>query len=585
VNEEGIRRRLAAILSADVAGYSRLMHEDEEATLKSLSACRSSIDQCIASHEGRIVSTAGDSVLAEFQSALNAVRCAVAMQEGVAACNVSLPDSRKMQFRIGINLGDVIVKDGNIFGDGVNVAARLQEFTAPGSICVSAGVHEQTRGKLPFGFTDLGAQSFKNIAASVRAFRVDATNGAADARAQAGGPGRTAAAEKPSIAVLPFDNMSGDREQEYFVDGIVEDVITELSRYPDLFVIARNSSFAYKGRATDIKKVGAELGVRYVVEGSVRRAGNRVRITVQLIDSSSGHHVWAERYERNLEDVFAVQDEITRMIVATIPGRVEAAQSAQAKRKPPQEMAAYDYLLRAKDLHHQRTKEANAKALEMAEQAIALDPEYAQAHAWRLCIIGQNWQRSYGVTKTELSAKAEEALETLGRMAADEFECHRLLAAINLYFFRNFARARFHQERAYELVPNDPRLVSQQGEMKTMLGEAEEAIGWIEQSLKLDPAEAGRRVGYLALAYFCAGRYDEAIKAFQRVTQLQASQHAYMAAAYAKLGRAAEAAAALAEARKKDANLSITGMMATLPFAKEADAAHMREALQAAGLS
>jgi len=277
------------------------------------------------------------------------------------------------------------VAGDDIFGDGVNIAARLQESAQPGTNHIAGAVYEQIRHKLPVAISDLGPQSLKNISEPVQVIRVT--------RADATEPGRTGAIpafemppvpDKPSIAVLPFQNMSGDAEQEYFVDGIVEDVITELSRYPDLFVIARNSTFIYKGRAVDIKQAGRELGVRYVVEGSARKAGNRVRITVQLIDAEKGHHVWAERYERDLADVFAVQDEITQMIVAALPGRVEAAQTALAKRKPPQAMAAYDYLLRAKDYHHRRTKEDNVKALEMAEKAIELDPEYAQAWAWKL---------------------------------------------------------------------------------------------------------------------------------------------------------------------------------------------------------
>ncbi|MGD9537787.1 MAG: adenylate/guanylate cyclase domain-containing protein [Alphaproteobacteria bacterium] len=580
------RRRLTVILSADVAGYSRLMGEDEEGTLKTLSACRTSIEGCVSTHNGRIVSTAGDSVLAEFPSTIDAVRCALDMQDGIAACNEGLPESRRMEFRMGINLGDVIVEGNDIFGDGVNVAARLQAAAAPGSIAVASAVYEQVRHKLPLGFTDLGEQRFKNIAEPVRVYRLERDG--APRQAADGGAAHAAAdksaAEKPSIAVLPFQNMSGDAEQEYFVDGIVEDVITELSRYPDLFVIARNSTFTYKGRAVDIKQVGRELGVRYVVEGSVRKAGNRVRITVQLIEAEKGYHLWAERYERDLADVFAVQDEITQMIVAGLPGRVEAAQMALAKRKPPQAMAAYDYLLRAKDHHHRRTKEDNAKALEMAERAIALDPEYAQAHAWRACIIGQAWANGYGVTVQELSARAEELSRTLERLSADEFECHRLLAAINLYFFRRYEQAMLHQERAYALVPNDPRVVSQQGEMLIYLGRPEEAIGWIERAMRLDPSEADRRAAYLAQAQFCARRYEEAIRTYRRVARLGAQHHAYLAAAHAMLGRDAEAASHAAEAVRLDPAFTIAGALAFSPFMREEDVAHLREACLKAGL-
>jgi adenylate cyclase len=378
--------------------------------------------------------------------------------------------------------------------------------------------------------------------------------------------------------------MSGDPEQEYFVDGIVEDVITELSRYPDLFVIARNSTFTYKGRAVDIKQVGRELGVRYVVEGSARKAGNRVRLTVQLIDAEKGHHVWAERYERDLADVFAVQDEITQMIVAALPGRVEAAQTALARRKPPQAMAAYDYLLRAKDHHHKRTKEDNAKALEMAEKAIALDPDYAQAHAWKVCIIGQSWARGYGVTVKDLSEQADVAVRTLEKLGADEFECHRLLAAIRLYFFREHSQAMFHQERAYALVPNDPRIVSQQGEFLIYLGRHEEAMSWIERAMQLDPSEASRRAAYLAQAQFCARHYEDALKTFRRVSPLGTSHHAQMAACHAMLGNAAEAERHRREVLRLDANFTVKNMLALAPFVEQSDVDHVREALLKAGL-
>jgi adenylate cyclase len=575
------RRRLAAILSADVAGYSRLMGADEEGTLRTLTACRSSIEACVQRHNGRVVSTAGDSVLAEFQSAVDAVRSALDIQDGVAACNADLPEERRLAFRIGLNLGDVIVAEGDIFGDGVNVAARLQESAQPGTIHLAGANHEQVRNKLPIGFEDLGPQAFKNISEPVRVYRLERRDGAPEAT-----PHRPSSepADKPSIAVLPFQNMSGDAEQEYFVDGIVEDVITELSRYPDLFIIARNSTFTYKGRAVDIKQVGRELGVRYVVEGSARKAGNRVRITVQLIDAEKGGHLWAERYERDLADVFAVQDEITQMIVAALPGRVEAAQRAQAKRKPPQAMAAYDYLLRAEDHHHKRTREDNAKALECAEKAIALDPNYAQAYAWKVCIIGQSWARGYGVTVKDLSELADQVVRTLEQLGADEFECHRLLAEIRLYFFRDPLQAMVHQERAYAMVPNDPRIVCQQGEFLIYLGRHEEAIEWITRALRLDPSEAGRRSAYLAQAQFCAGLYAEAVKSFRQVAPLGLQHHAYLAACHARLGLLEEAARHCREALRLEPAFTVKSLLGMSPFVRESDVEHLRDALIEAGL-
>lgn len=575
------RRRLAAILSADVAGYSRLMHADEEGTLRLLATCRGSIDGCVSQHNGRIVSTAGDSVLAEFSSAVDAVRCALDMRDGVATCNEGLPDDRRLEFRIGINLGDVIISGDDIFGDGVNIAARLQESARPGTIHIASSVHEQVRQKVAASFINIGRQAFKNIAEPVQVYRLERNDGgAAIVETAAAAP----AAEKPSIAVLPFQNMSGNQEQEYFVDGIVEDVITELSRYPDLFVIARNSTFIYKGRAVDIKQVGRELGVRYVVEGSARKASNRVRITVQLIDSEKGHHIWAERYERDLADVFAVQDEITQMIVAALPGRVEAAQTAIAKRKPPQAMAAYDYLLRAKDYHHKRTKEDNVKALEMAEKAIALDPEYAQAWAWKLCILGQSWARGYGVMRSDLAEVADRIASTLERLGAEEFECHRLLGAARLYFFSDHERSLYHHDRAYELVPNDPRIVSQMGELYICLGRHEEAIEWIERALKLDPSEASRRIGYLAQAQFFARRYEDALRSSRRIAPLGAPHHAFMAACHAMRDEPDAAAAQAREVLKLNPGFTIKNLLLSSPLKREVDLAHLQGAIAKAGL-
>jgi adenylate cyclase len=359
VASEVIKRRLAAILSADVVGYSRLMGADEESTFDTLRQCRQTIDSSIAEKGGRIVATGGDSVLAEFPSAVEAVRGALDMQTGVAKCNIDLPEERRMRFRIGINLGDVMVSGEDILGDGVNIAARLEQIAEPDSIFISGTVYDQVRNKLDLNYGDLGTPSVKNIDEPVRAYRVsepsEGSKAAATISSSPGAKNKNSGPTKPTIAVLPFDNMSKDEEQEYFVNGMTEDIITELSRYHDLFVIARNSTFAYKGKAIDVTEVGRELGVRYIVEGSVRKAGNRVRITVQLIDAADGHHLWAERYDRELEDVFAVQDEITQVIVANLPRRVEAAHFEQSKQKPTENMAAYDYVLRAKDHHHKQT--------------------------------------------------------------------------------------------------------------------------------------------------------------------------------------------------------------------------------------
>ncbi len=584
--EDAIKRRLVAILAADVVGYSRLMGDDEEGTFNTLRACRQSIDGCVAEKGGRIVATGGDSVLAEFASAVEAVRCALAMQEGIAACNIDVPEERCMRFRIGINLGDVMISDDDILGDGVNIAARLEQIAEPDSIYISGTVYDQVRNKLDIGFDDLGEKSVKNIDQPVRTYRISRAGSEAAPESAASGEnaasGESTEAAKPSIAVLPFDNMSKDEEQEYFVDGMTKDIITELSRHHDLFVIARNTTFTYKGKAVDISEVGRELGVRYVVEGSVRKAGNRLRITVQLIDAATGHHLWAERYDREMEDVFEVQDEITQVIVANLPRRVEAARLEESKKKPTENMAAYDYLLRAKDHHHKRTKEDNAKAIEMAEKAIELDPEFGQAYAWHSCILGQAWGAGY-IEEEEVFKLMAPAAEALEAHEDDDAECHRILAELEVLVHGNFEKARFHQDRAYAFNPNDPRIVSQRGEMLIRFGEAEEAIGWIEKAMRLDPSEADRRAVHLGMAHFAARQYQEAIEAFKRSPKLGHVQRAALAACHAALGNKAAAETEAARALEQKPDFSVEAELQRTPYQFEADTAHHRDALLKAG--
>ncbi|HMD63449.1 MAG TPA: adenylate/guanylate cyclase domain-containing protein [Stellaceae bacterium] len=373
-------RRLAAIVSADVAGYSRLMGADEEGTLGRLKTLRAElIDPKIAEHGGRIVKTTGDGLLLEFSSVVGAERCVVEVQTAMALRNADLPQDRRIEFRIGVNLGDIIIDGDDIFGDGVNVAARLQESAKPVGICVSSRVHDDVRDRLDLGFDDGGEQSLKNIARPVRIWQ---WNAGATSTAAPDPAGRALPLpEKPSIAVLPFANMSGDPEQEYFADGIAEDVITLLSKSRALFVIARNSSFTYKGRAVDVKQVGRELGVRYVLEGSVRKAGNRVRVTGQLIEAAIGGHLWAERYDRDLADIFAVQDEITASVSAAILPTMERSERERAARKPPDSLDAWECYHRG--MWHFAKIEAGETALaqDFFERAIALDPGFAAAQA------------------------------------------------------------------------------------------------------------------------------------------------------------------------------------------------------------
>ncbi len=375
-----MERRLAAILAADVVGYTRLMGADEAGTLRHLTELRQQVlEPLIAEHRGRVVKLMGDGLLVEFASVVDAIACAVAWQERVAEHEAKGDEDKRFKFRIGINLGDVIVEGDDIHGDGVNIAARLEGQAEAGGICLSGDAYRQAKGKVEVGFEDLGEQVLKNVAEPVRVYRIAGDRSSTGAVSPAREP--LALPDKPSIAVLPFINMSGDPEQEYFSDGITEDIITELSRFRALFVIARNSSFHYKGTSPKVQDVGRELGVAYVVEGSVRKAGNRVRVTAQLVESESGNHVWAERYDRDLEDIFAVQDDLTRTVVSTIAGRIEAVGHRRASRMSADSLQAHDLVLRARRHTYAFTRPDNAEAQKLLARAIALDPSNARAHA------------------------------------------------------------------------------------------------------------------------------------------------------------------------------------------------------------
>src|SRR5579872_3207607 len=392
-----INRRLVAVFAADVEGYSRLMGADEVGTLKGLTQRRAILDKAIADHRGRIANTAGDSVLAEFGSAVDAVQCAVEAQAALAEANASLPTDKRIDFRIGVHVGDVMVRAGDLFGDSVNIAARLQSVATPGGVCVSGPTYDHVRKVLPIAFTDLGAQHVKNIDEPVRVYAAAKIGNVGPATVSpADVPKPLAIPDKPSIAVLPFQNMSGDPEQEYFADGMVEDIITALSRFKSLFVIARNSSFTYKGKAVDIKQVGRELGVRYVLEGSVRKAGNRVRITGQLIEAASGNHIWADRFDGDLEDVFGLQDKVTSNVVGLIAPRLEQAEFERVRQKPTDKLDSYDLYLRGMALIHQRASLADAYKL--FKQAIELDPQFAAAHA----MLAWTWMARQATTGSPL---------------------------------------------------------------------------------------------------------------------------------------------------------------------------------------
>jgi adenylate cyclase len=578
-----VERKLVAVLAADVVGYSRLMEVDETGTLARLKAHRLElIDPVIAKTRGRIIKTTGDGLLVEFHSVVDAVQCANEIQQRMARRNADVSAARAIQFRIGINLGDVIVEDDDIFGDGVNVAARLEALAEPGGICVSAAVRDQVGERLDIVFEDIGEQIVKNIARPIRVYRVAAAAQAGAAESSVGAASGKPAT-KPSIAVLPFSNMSGDREQEFFVDGLTEDIITELSRFRDLLVISRNSVFVHKGKPVKVQDVAREFGVDYVVEGSVRKAADRVRVTVQLIDAETDTHLWAERYDRQLQDIFAIQDEVTAAVVATLSGRVEAAAHERVKRKPTENMAAYECVLAGKILHHRSAREANVEALRMLDRAIELDAKYAHAHAWKACVIGQSWVYGWCADKELALKQVTQELEIALALDDNDADVHRVLAALNLTF-DNHDKAAYHQQRALNLNPNNDVIVVQQGELLTWLGRPEEGSEWIRRAMRLNPYHPERYWNHLGRAQYTARSYAEAIESFSRITRPDYTHHAFLAAASARLGNNTAAKAHAGEVIALEPGFTARRYLATLHYKHAADREHYREGLIKAGL-
>jgi adenylate cyclase len=572
---------LAAILVADMVGFSAQMEANEAGTLDRLRRCRRDlIDPGLEKHRGRIVKTTGDGALIDFASVVDAVNFAVECQHGVAALNQA-SGPPEMLYRIGVNLGDVMIEEGDVFGDGVNVAARLESMAEPGGVLVSSAVVDQARELSVGRFEEVGERRLKNIAREVRVFRVITGVEKLEAREER----QPVVEDRPSIAVLPFECMSSGPDDEYLADGLTEDILTGLSRFKELFVISRTSAFAYKNRHANLQEVAADLGVRYILEGSVRRAGARVRVTAQLIDALGGdRHVWADRYDRQIDDIFDLQDELTSAIVATLPGRIEAAAQERAARKRPENMAAYELVLAGKLLHHRSNREANAQALDYLGRAVKLAPDYAHAWAWRACTLGQ--AISYGWVDAENGAAYEPALEYLSRAQSlddKDSDVHRLYSAVGVAT-NDFEAARRHQERALQLNPNDDLIVVQQGELLTWTGEPEEGAEWIKKAMALNPYHPERYWGHLGRAYFAARQYDEAIACFRKLTADDKTVHACLAAA---MGAAEDDAGARrhgAEVLRLAPDFTVNDYLATLHYMRAEDEAHHRQALLAAGL-
>jgi adenylate cyclase len=607
MNPRGVERKLAAILSADVKGYSRLMGEDEVATVRTLTAYRGLVATLIQQHRGRVVDSPGDNVLAEFASVVDAVECAVEVQQELKSRNAQLPLPRRMEFRIGINLGDVIVEGERIYGDGVNIAARVEGLAEAGGLAIAGTVYDQVKGKLALGYEPLGEHAVKNIREPVRVYRVlleprpaaVAPAGKTGVRRRpsrrvipllplglllvAGGVAvwrlslRPASPtldlpEKPSIAVLAFVNMSGDPGQEYFSDGITEDLITGLSKLSGLFVIARNSTFAYKGRAVDPAQVSRELGVRYVLEGSVRRAGNQVRITAQLIDATTGYHLWAERYDRELKDVFALQDEVTEEIVGALAVTLTDLERGRLRRAPTANLEAYDDVLRGMEYYRRTTREANAEAQRMFMRALDLDPEYAEAYVALGWAHLQAWTLLWSQDPQTLQRAFELAQQAIAR--DDSLApAHRLSSQVYLWQ-KQHERAIAEAERAVALAPNDADGYETLAEVLGWSGRAQEALGFIEKAMRLNPQHPFFYLWTLGHAYYQAGRTQEAIDTLKELLERNANfvpAHAFLAVLYGELGLEREARAEAAKASALSPRASLESLRLRLPYRDERD--------------
>jgi TolB-like protein/class 3 adenylate cyclase len=589
LNSEPVERRLTAILAADVAGYSRLIGADEEGTLAQLKVFRKTlVDPTIAKHRGRIVKTTGDGMLVEFVSAVDAARCAVEVQRGMADENTEIPQAKRIEFRIGIHPGDIIIDDNDIFGDGVNIAARLESIAVPGGISISRAVHDQVRDRINVCFDDKGEIALKNIARPVQVFAI---SGAKESKTTVAPESKPALAlpDKPSIAVLPFTNMSGDPEQDS-ADGMVENIITALSRFKALFVIARNSSFTYKGHAVDVKQVGRELGVRYVLEGSVRKAANRMRITGQLVDTATGAHLWADRFDGGLGDIFDLQDQVTESVVGAIAPAVEKAEIERAKRKPTDSLDAYALYLRGVARLFQFEWQANDEALRLFKSAIELDPDFASAYGRATTCYahakGNGWITVTPNEIAEVTRLAQRAVE-LGK---DDAIALAAAGWASAYIVRDLGVAAGLIDRALVLNSNLAEALYFGGWAKIWVGEPEPAIERFARALRLsplDPRATAMRAG-TAHSHFFLGRYDEAASWAAMALQDNPDSQGGLrvdAASNAMAGRPEKAHKAVARLRQLNPALRVSTLKDVLgPYRRAEDLSRYEEGLRQAGL-
>ena len=627
--EQGFKRKLTSILSADVVGYSRLMEEDETATVHTLTSYREVISTLIKQHNGIVVDSPGDNLLAEFISVVDAVQCAVSVQNEINARNEDLPENRKMQFRIGINLGDVIQEGERIYGDGVNIAARLEALADPGGICISKTAFDQIERKLPYGYEFIGDQTVKNISKPVGAYRVmlePRVTVAGEPEKEKKAPERRmpilagvvvvlilvlaagiwqfyirrpteepASIEKmafplpeePSIAILAFENMSGDPKQEYFSDGISDQIISSLTQVPHLFVVARNSTFAYKGKPVKIQKVAEDLGVRYVMEGSVQKSGDRVRITVQLIDAITGHHIWSERYERDLKEIFALQDEITIEVLKAVQVEVTAGDQYRYWIKwGTKNLKAYEKTLQGLDRAGRATKQDNAYARQLYEEAIALDPNWL----WPQVHLGwaHFWDARAGWSQSPRKS-VKKAFELAQKILAvdDSLDlAHSLLAAVYAKGGK-YEKALAEAERAVSLNPNGAFNYSILGGIVSCMGRWEDGIVFAKKAIRRDPFPRISYLSGLGRAYLMTAQYDEAISTLKKALQINPdflSSHIYLVACYSSLNRQQEAAAEVEEVLRINPKFSLNSYAESLPYKHKADIDRHVAALRKAGL-
>ncbi len=578
--EERMERRLSAILAADIAGYSALMGADEARTVRDLKGHQAVVLPMVGDFGGRIIDTAGDGILAEFPSVVNAVKCAVAIQSKMAERNAAIEPERRMQFRVGINIGDVVYDEARIYGDGINVAARLEGIAEAGGICISSKVYEEISGRIDLAYQDIGEQRLKNIARPVRAYHVRL-----DIIAPTAAPA-PALPEKPSIAVLPFLNMSGDPEQEYFADGMTEDLITDLSKVSALFVIARNSSFSYKGRSVKVQEIGRDLGVRFVLEGSVRKAGNRVRITAQLIDAGSSGHLWAERFDRDLTDIFSTQDEVVEKIVGALAVTLTQAEEQRLRRRGTGNVEAYESWLRARELLAPGTRESFVQARAMYRRAIEIDPNFAAPHAGFALAAISDYASDWALDPAQALDEAERWARRAVELNDQEPLSHMALGNV-LLWRRDHERALAEFRRMIALDPNFAQGYTARGLALMYAGRAAEALEPIAMAMRLDPHYTPIVLHFLAQANFSLGKYETAAQ--QLVDRIACnpgtdSSRMLLASCYGHLGRADDARTTWAELLKVNPDFSLMQRARVLPYKHAADFQRIADGLAKAGL-